>query len=73
MWIALRRENCNCDGVLQDKWGSTETAMGIHDCGCRHTRGMGMGVRADVDVNFFMRCTVYTCIIIQISERMRTR
>ena len=44
MWIALRRENCNFDEVVQDKWGSVETAMGIRDCGCRHTTGMGTGI-----------------------------
>ena len=33
--------------------------MGMRDCGCRHTTGTGMGIRAGVDVNFFMRCTVY--------------
>ena len=30
MQIALRRENCNFDGVLQKKWGSAETTTGIH-------------------------------------------
>ena len=52
MWIALRRENCNFDGVLQNKWGSAKTATGVRDCGYRHTMGMGTGVRAGVDVNF---------------------
>ena len=44
MWIALRRENCNFDGVLQDKWGSAETAMGVRDSGYGHTMGTGMDV-----------------------------
>ena len=38
--MALRRENCNFDEVLQDKWGSAETAMGVCDRG----RVTGTGV-----------------------------
>ena len=43
MWIALRRENCNFDGVLQDKSGSTETATGILWVLIRACHGYGYG------------------------------
>ena len=44
MQIALRRVKCNFDGVLQDKWGSAETAMGVRNCGYGRTTGTGMGM-----------------------------
>ena len=44
MQIALRREKCNFDGVLQDKWGSAETAMGVHNCGYGRTTSTDMGM-----------------------------
>ena len=44
MQIVLRREKCNCDVVLQDKWGSAETAMGVHNCGYERTTGTCMGM-----------------------------
>ena len=44
MGIILRRGNCNFDGVLQDEWGSTETAPGIPNCGYGCTMGTGIGV-----------------------------
>ena len=52
--ITLRRENCNFDGVLQDKWGSAETTMGVCDCSYERT----MGTDVYVNVNFFMTCAV---------------
>ena len=42
-WIALRRENFNYDGVLQDKWGSAETATGIRQVQVRPCYGYGYG------------------------------
>ena len=42
MQIALRREKCNFDGLLQDKLGSAETAMDVHNCGYGRTTGTGM-------------------------------
>ena len=59
--------------------------MGIRDCDCRHTTGMGTGVplvrvrayygygygcTAGVDVNFFMRCTVVISSYIHIQVFM---
>ena len=40
--MARKRETCNFDEALQDKWGSAETAMGVCDCG--RTTGTGTGV-----------------------------
>ena len=42
MRIPLRRGNSNFNRVLQDKWGSVETAMAVHDYW--HATGLGMGV-----------------------------
>ena len=39
MRIPLRRGNCNFNRVLQDKWGSVETATGVHD----YWRATGLG------------------------------
>ena len=44
MQIALRREKFNFNGLLQDKWGSVETAMGVHNSGYGSTTGTGMGM-----------------------------
>ena len=63
MLITLRRGNCNFNRVLQDKWGSTNMARGVRNCGYGHgyghATGTDMGVRAGIDVNVFMGCTVY--------------
>ena len=32
------------NGVLQDKWGSAETATDVRDCGYGRTMGTGTGV-----------------------------
>ena len=42
MQIALGRVKCNFDGVLEDKWGSAETAMGVRNCGYGRTTGTNM-------------------------------
>ena len=44
MQIALRREKFNFNGLLQDKLGSAETAMGVHNCSYGRTTGTGMGM-----------------------------
>ena len=53
--------------VLQNKWDSSETAMGVRDCDYGRTMGTGMGVlwvqirayvHVNIDINIFMKCTI---------------
>ena len=69
MRIALGRENCNFDRVLQNKW---DMATGVRDCSYGRATGTGtevlwdMGARAGIDVNIFTRCIVRMRILLHL-------
>ena len=61
MWMALRRESCNFNGVFQDKWGSAETATGVRDRGYERTMGTGMGMLW-VQIRAYIRAQTLTSL-----------